>query len=105
MIFFVFTGKSYRTMLTGDLNKTFFPTFLMPVCSKRNLHSWALENDFEVVFSHGYDAHTHNMHWTLKPMTYLADIFSRLVSYITKGDVEMLKADYCCLVNKTHHRI
>ncbi len=102
IIFRVLTGKSHRTMLTDSVIKTFFPTYLEPFCSRNQLTTWALGNGYEIIFNCAYDAHTHGLHRIFRPMAYLMVIFNKLVIYVTKGNVDLLRGDYCCLFKKAH---
>lgn len=100
LIFRVLTGESYKILLKGQVQKTFFPTYLKPLSSRKNLIKWAKQNGFTIVYEDAYDSHTDNLYKVHKFSVTLFRAVNGLVLSLTRGKTNLLLADYVLLLRK-----
>ncbi len=98
ILYRILTGRDVE--FVDGLHKTFFPTFLRPLCSLRRFVFWARRHHFEVVFKRAYDGHSQGIHPRYRFFVKTARFVSRLTELLTRGRVNLLEADYVLLLRK-----
>ena len=97
-------------LITGtDANETrrihgngqvFFPTYLKPVCSLKNLVVAGKRYGLDVVFEKAFDAHSRGLRAAYKPFLGAVNLFTRCIEVATAGRINLLLADYVLLFKK-----
>jgi SAM-dependent methyltransferase len=95
------TGRSVRDSRRIHGNgEIFFPTYLKPICSLKNLEAAATSSGMQVVFEKAFDVHSGVLRPAYRPFMPLVNLFTRLVRGITGGRIDLLLADYVVLLKK-----
>lgn len=102
LIFKLLTGRSAREVRRIHGNgQIFIPTYLKPVCSRRNLAAAAKEHGFDVVFEKAVDGNSNQLRPIYKPLVALVGSFARFMESLTAGRVNLLLADFVLLLKKS----
>jgi SAM-dependent methyltransferase len=97
----VITGKSIaETRRIHGNGEVFFPTYMRPICSLKNLVAAGTSSGFEVVFEKAFDVHSVGLRPAYKPLLGVVNLFTRFVKAITGGRIDLLLADYVLLLKK-----
>jgi SAM-dependent methyltransferase len=99
-IFKLLTGKSHTVLLSDGIQKTFFPTYLKPLCSRSNLRKFAMRSGLAVLFERAYDGHSKGLHARFQPLLGMANYLTRSIEWATDGRINLLLADYVLLLKK-----
>jgi SAM-dependent methyltransferase len=95
------TGQSVRDSRRIHGNgEIFFPTYLKPICSLKNLEAAGISSGMKVVFEKAFDVHSAVLRPAYKPFLALVNGFTRLVRAMTGGRIDLLLADYVVLLKK-----
>jgi SAM-dependent methyltransferase len=98
-IFRLLTGR--EVVLRPDIHKTFFPTYLRSLCSRRRLLLWAARNGFEVVYDRAYDGHSDGVAVRFPGTVAVARRLSALLRAVSRGRCDLLAADYVLCLQKS----
>ena len=95
------TGRAVRESRRIHGNgQIFFPTYLKPICSLKNLVAAAASYGFKVVFEKAFDVHSAGLRTGYKPFLSVVNLFTRCVEVVTAGRINLLLADYVVLLKK-----
>jgi len=95
------TGKSIaETRRIHGNGEVFFPTYMRPICSLKNLVDTGSSLGLRVVFQQAFDAHSAGLSPVYKPFLGIVNLFTRMVRGITGGRIDLLLADYVVLLQK-----
>lgn len=95
------TGKSIAESRRIHGNGVvFFPTYMRPICSLKNLVDAGSSLGLKVVFEKAFDAHSAGLSPAYKPLLGIVNLFTRMVKSITGGRIDLLLADYVVLLQK-----
>ncbi len=80
----------------------FIPTYLKPVCSRRNLAAACKRYGLNVLFEKGIDGYSKSdlLRPVYKPFLGAVNLFTRIIEAITAGRVNLLLADFVVLLKK-----
>ncbi|MFZ0418043.1 MAG: class I SAM-dependent methyltransferase [Candidatus Sulfotelmatobacter sp.] len=78
----------------------FFPTYLKPACSLRNLVRIANRGGLGVVFERAFDVHSSRVRAVYKPFLGAVNLFTQCVTAVSAGRINLLYADYVLLFKK-----
>jgi SAM-dependent methyltransferase len=98
-IFRLLTGR--EASLALDIYKTFYPTYLRGLCSRRRLRQWAAQNGFEVTYDRAYDGHSEGVAARFPGTVAVARRASALVRAVSRGRWDLLAADYVLCLRKS----
>jgi SAM-dependent methyltransferase len=102
-IFRVVTGRPPEKLRRIHGNgQMFIPTYLKPVCSRRNLADACKQYGLSVVFEKGIDGYSKSdlLRPIYKPFLGAINLFTRMVEVITGGRINLLLADFVVLLKK-----
>jgi SAM-dependent methyltransferase len=95
------TGIDAReTRRTHGNGQIFFPTYMKPACSLKNLVGAAHCCGLGVVFEKAFDVHSSRVRAAYKPFLGAVNLFTRWVETLSGGRVNLLLADYVLLFKK-----
>jgi SAM-dependent methyltransferase len=95
------TGRSVRESRRIHGNgQIFFPTYLEPICSLKNLVVVGERYGLKVVFEKAFDVHSAGLRPAYKPFLGAVNLFARCVEVVTGGRIKLLLADYVLLLKK-----
>jgi SAM-dependent methyltransferase len=95
------TGKSIaETRRIHGNGEVFFPTYMRPICSLKNLVDAGTSSGLKVVFEKAFDAHSAGLAPVYKPFLGIVNIFTKFVKAVTGGRIDLLLADYVVLLQK-----
>jgi SAM-dependent methyltransferase len=106
-IFKLITGRPAPELRRIHGNgQIFIPTYLKPICSRRNLAISNKRYGLEVVFERGIDGYSNSelLRPIYKPLLGTVNLFTRLIEAATKGRVNLLHADFVLLLKKSGGR-
>jgi SAM-dependent methyltransferase len=80
----------------------FIPTYLKPICSRKNLAAACKQYGLSVVFEKGIDGYSKSdlLRPLYKPFLGAVNLFTRMIEAITAGRVNLLLADFVVLLKK-----
>jgi len=78
----------------------FFPTYLKPICSLKNLVAAGAPYGLEVVYEKAFDVHSASLRPAYKPFLGAVNLFTRAVQKLTGGRINLLLADFVVLMKK-----
>jgi SAM-dependent methyltransferase len=78
----------------------FFPTYLKPICSLKNLVVAGERYGLNVVFEKAFDVHSAGLRAAYKPFLGAVNLFTRCVEVVTAGRINLVLADYVVLFKK-----
>ncbi len=102
-IFKLVTGRPAQDLRRIHGNgQIFIPTYLKPVCSRRNLASAAKQYGLNVVFEKGVDGYSNSelLRPVYKRFLGAVNLFTRVIEAITNGRINLLLADFVVLLRK-----
>jgi SAM-dependent methyltransferase len=85
---------------THGNGQVFFPTYLKPACSLKNLVGAAQRCGLEVVYEKAFDVHSSMIRAPYKPFLVAVNLFARWVEALSAGRINLLLADYVLLLKK-----
>ena len=85
---------------THGNGQVFFPTYLKPACSLKNLVGAAQRCGLEVVYEKAFDVHSSMIRAAYKPFLVAVNLFARWVEALSAGRINLLLADYVLLLKK-----
>jgi len=95
------TGRSVRESRRIHGNgQIFFPTYLKPICSLKNLVVAGEPYGLKVVFEKAFDVHSAGLRPVYKPFLGAVNLFTRGVQVVTRGRINLLLADFVVLLKK-----
>lgn len=95
------TGKSIaETRRIHGNGEVFFPTYMRPICSLKNLVAEGSSSGLTVVFEKAFDVHSAGLRPAYKPLLGVVNLFTRFVKAVTGGRIDLLLADYVVLLKK-----
>src|SRR5215475_3314967 len=95
------TGRSVQESRRIHGNgEIFFPTYLKPICSLKNLEAAGISAGMKVVFEKAFDVHSAVLRPAYKPFLALVNLFTRTVRALSGGRIDLLLADYVVLLKK-----
>jgi SAM-dependent methyltransferase len=101
LIHHLITGKPIaETRRIHGNGQVFFPTYMRPICSLKNLVKAGSSSGLKVVFEKAFDVHSAGLRPAYKPFLGVVNLFTRLVKGITGGRIDLLLADYVVLLKK-----
>ena len=100
MIFFLLAGKSYKTMLVGGVKKTFFPTYLRPICNLNKLKLWAQIHSFEVVYQKSYGTSKVNFSKIAQVLLIPFICIAYILKIITCNNINLWNSEMIVLLKK-----
>lgn len=103
LIFRLLTGRRPEELRRIHGNgQIFIPTYLKPVCSRRNLVSACERQGLRLIFQKGADGYsaTGVLRPGLRPFIRAANTMTRCVEKLTNGRLELLLADFVVLLRK-----
>jgi SAM-dependent methyltransferase len=103
LIFKLVTGRAAPELRRIHGNgQIFIPTYLKPICSRRNLAVAGRNYGLDVVFSKGIDGYSHSnlLRPIYRPFLGTVNVFTRMIEGITAGRVNLLLADFVVLLKK-----
>jgi SAM-dependent methyltransferase len=89
--------ESRRIHGNGEI---FFPTYLKPICSLKNLVVAGEQHGLKVVFEKAFDVHSSGLRSAYRPFLGAVNLFTRCVEVVTAGRINLLLADYVVLLKK-----
>jgi SAM-dependent methyltransferase len=99
-IYGLLTGNSHTVLLQNGIHKTFFPTYLKPMCSLNRMRETAERSSLKILFSKGYDAHSGGLHPRYKPLIGVVKHLTRWIELATGGRTNLLLADFVLVLKK-----
>jgi SAM-dependent methyltransferase len=78
----------------------FFPTYLKPICSLKNLVAAGETHGFRVVYEKAFDVHSAALRPAYQPFLGAVKLFTRAVQKLTGGRINLLLADFVVLLKK-----
>ena len=99
------TGRSIaETRRIHGNGEVFFPTYLRPICSLRNLVKAGAQDGLQVVFEKAFDVHSAGLRRGYKPLLGAVNLFTHSIEVATGGRINLLLADYVVLLKKNSNR-
>jgi SAM-dependent methyltransferase len=96
------TGRdAHQDRLTHGNGQLFFPTYMKPACSRRNLVGIVHRCGMGVMFEKASDAHSQRVRNAYKPFLGAVNLFTRGVEAVSAGRINLLLADYVLLFKKS----
>jgi len=100
-IFKLLTGRPAQELRRIHGNgQIFIPTYLKPVCSRRNLVVVAKRYGMNVVFEKAVNGNSNELRPAYKPFLGAVNLFTRVIEAITNGRINLLLADFVVLLKK-----
>ena len=102
-IFKLVTGRPAQELRRIHGNgQIFIPTYLKPVCSRKNLAAAAQRYGLNVVFEKGVDGYSNSelLRPVYKRFLGAVNLFTRVIMAITSGRINLLLADFVVLLKK-----
>jgi SAM-dependent methyltransferase len=93
-------AESRRIHGNGEV---FFPTYMRPICSLKNIVKTGHSSGFEVVFEKAFDVQSATLRPAYKPLLGVVNLFTRFVKVLTGGRIDLLLADFVVLLKKSQH--
>jgi len=95
------TGRAVRESRRIHGNgQIFFPTYLKPICSLKNLAEAGERQGLNVVFKRAFDAHSAGLRRAYQPFLGVVNLFTRFIKRLTGDSIDLLLADYVVLFKK-----
>jgi SAM-dependent methyltransferase len=95
------TGPSaMETRRRHGNGEIFFPTYLKPICSLKNLVVAGEPYGLKVVYEKAFDVHSASLRPAYQPFLGGVNLFTRVVQKLTGGRINLLLADFVVLLKK-----
>jgi len=91
---------AHKDRVTHGNGQLFFPTYMRPACSLRNLVSIVNRFGMDVMFEKALDVHSSRVRNAYKPFLGAVNLFTRGVEAVSAGRINLLLADYVILFKK-----